>query len=134
MRTNGQIMSELTEINNFLMKGIPSADISQMLQTLSALVTYLASTAALINEASALYQYTKMVAYNSIKNTVDASGKTKPASLIREYVNARCWDEGSTYEFSTRVNAAVTHTIEAVRTSISAEKSLNQAMGYSQTR
>lgn len=134
MRTNGQIMSELTEINNFLMKGIPDADISQMLHTLSTLVTYLASTAALIGESSALYQYTKMMAYESLRNSVDTNGKQKPASLIKEYVNAKCWDEASTYEFADRVNAAVTHAIEAVRTSVSAEKSLNQAMSYSQTR
>ena len=134
MRTKEQMNRELVEMNEFLSKGIPDSDISLMLTTLSTLVTYLASSASLVAESGLYYNQAKYKAFNGLTNAKDANGKAKPASLIKEYIQSKCSNEGFVYEFAQRLNAAITHTIEAVRTAISAEKSLNHSMSYSQTR
>lgn len=133
MRNRDQIVQELMEINRFVMCGIPDADLPAMLQTLSTLVTFLAGSAAMVAESGRLYNQAKLKAYNSLGNVKDENGKPKPPSLIKEYIGAMCAEDGYAYELANRVNASVTHALDACRTSISAEKSLAFATNFSQT-
>lgn len=124
MRTLNEILQELTEINQFVMRGIPDNNIPLMTQTGSTLVTYLASTAAMVAEAGKYYNQAKTRAYQTLAMSSVANAKYYSASLAKDYIAARCSDEGYIYEFAQRMNAAVTHAADMIRTFISAEKQL----------
>lgn len=131
MRTKEQILSELETINQFLLKGIPDSDITAMLQTLSTIVTYLASSASLVAESGLIFNKAKVVAYNSVAASI---GTGKPASIIKDYIGSKCHDEMYCYELAQRLNAALTHGLDSCRTAISAEKSVAYASNFSTTR
>lgn len=131
MRTSEQIVAELDTINSYLLKGIPDNDISVMLTGMSTLVTYLASSAALVSEAGRIYNKTKQRAYNSLAMSSEANRQYYSAMLAKDFISAKCGDEFYAYEFAQRVNSAVTHALDAIRTAISAEKQLVIASSYS---
>lgn len=124
MRTLNEILLELTEINQFVMRGIPDNSIPLMTQTGSTLVTYLASTAAMVAEAGKYYSQAKTRAYQTLAMSSAANAKYYSPSLAKDYISSRCSDEGYIYEFAQRMNAAVTHAADMIRTFISAEKQL----------
>lgn len=130
MRTAQEIQSELDTINAFVMKGVPDSDISLMLQTGSTLVTYLASTAALVAESGKLFNHAKVKAYHTLAASSTANSKYYSATLAKDYIASRCADEGYTYEFACRMNAAVTHSLDMLRTAVSAEKQLLSNLQY----
>jgi len=126
MRNREQILNQLNEINEYLLKGIPDSDISLMLTTLSTLVTYLASSGALVAESGSIYNKRKVKAYQSLAASQSANQDYWSPSQGKEFVGAQCGDDYYVYEFAQRVNSALVHTIDAIRTAISAEKSLLQ--------
>lgn len=124
MRTKKQIIEELAEIHEFLLKGIPDQDINLMLSVLSTLTTYLASTAGLVAESGVLYNRAKVVAYYALELRFKEVGKKMSPMLAKDFISGQCGDDEYAYEFAQRINSAVTHTIDALRTSVSAEKQL----------
>ena len=130
MRNKDQILFELTAIQEFLLKGIPDSDIQSMLSTLSRLTVFLASSGALSAEAEYLYLRAKEGAYQAVKESM----VNKSPSLINEFLNTKCADEAYILKLADRINASCTHHLDAVRTAISAEKSLTIASNYSTTR
>lgn len=130
MRSINEILHELSLINEYVLRGIPDNDISVMLQAGSILVTYLASTAAMVAEAGKYYSQAKVRAYNTLALSSKANDKYFSPSLAKDYIAAKCCDEGYVYEFATRMNAAVTHSLDMLRTAISAEKQLLSNLQY----
>ncbi len=124
MRTHNEIQSELNTINDYLLKGIPDGDISLMMQTLSTLVTYLASSAALLAEAGFLYNQAKKKAYLTLKSSSEANREYYSPMLAKDYIASSCADECYLKDLSDRLNSALIHTIDSCRTNISAEKSM----------
>lgn len=122
MRNQEQILSELTEINGEILSGIPDSDISLMLTKLSTVVTYLASSASLVAESGFLYNQAKKKAYHTLKTSSEANQEYYSPMLAKDYINSCCAAESYLYEFAQRLNSAVTHTLDALRTAISAEK------------
>lgn len=55
---------------------------------------------------------------------VFANGKTEsmPASIAKKYLDAHCKEENALYEYADRLNAAIVHTIDGLRTVISLYK------------
>lgn len=131
MRNREEILSELNEINEYIMRGIPDSDITTMLQTMSALVTYLASSAALVAESGMIYNKRKVRAYLALKTSQEANKDYWSPSQGKEFVAAQCGDEYYTYELGQRVNAACTHALDAIRTAVSAEKTMMVNLNYS---
>lgn len=131
MRTLNEILQELTTINEYVLKGVPDSDITLMLQVGSALVTYLASTAAMVAEAGKYYSQAKVRAYNSLALSSVANAKYYSPSLAKDYIASKCSDEGYIYEYACRMNAAVTHSLDMLRTAVSAEKQLLSNLQYS---
>jgi hypothetical protein len=131
MRSLSDIHAELMQINDFVLRGVPDNDIALMMTTGSTLVTYLASTAAMVAEAGKYYSQAKTRAYHTLAISSSANDKYYSPSLAKDYVASRCSDEGYIYEFAQRMNAAVTHSLDMIRTCISAEKQLlsNLQMG-----
>jgi hypothetical protein len=130
MRTLNEILQELTAINEYILKGVPDNDITLMLQAGSVLVTYLASTAAMVAEAGKYYSQAKTRAYNTLALSSAAHQKYYSPSLAKDYIASRCSDEGYIYEFACRMNAAVTHSLDMIRTAVSAEKQLLSNLQY----
>lgn len=130
MRTLNEILQELKAINDYILKGIPDNDITVMLQAGSMLVTYLASSAAMVAEAGKYYSQAKVRAYNSLALSSSANAKYYSPSLAKDYIASKCSDEGFIYEFACRMNAAITHSLDMLRTAVSAEKQLLSNLQY----
>lgn len=130
MRSLQEILDELIIINAFVMKGVPDNDITLMMQTGSTLTTYLASTAAMVAEAGRFRNQAKTKAYQTLALSSVANAKYYSANLAKDYIAAKCSDEGYVYELADRMNAAVTHALDMVRTCISAEKQLLSNLNY----
>jgi hypothetical protein len=130
MRTQTEILQELYTINQYVLKGIPDSDIPTMLTAQSVLVTYLASTAALVAESGKLHNQAKVKAYLALKTSSEANRDYYSPMLAKDYISARCGDEHYAYEYAQRMNSAVTHALDACRTAISAEKALLSNLNY----
>lgn len=131
MRTREQIIAELEEINAYLLKGIPSGNMDLMLVMCGMIATYLASTAALVAEAGRLYGAAQKRLHERLAMSGTANQKYFSASMAKHYVATAAVQESYAYEFATRMNAAVTHVSELLRTAISAEKQLLANLNYS---
>lgn len=130
MRTLDQIKKELDEIQEFLLKGIPVDDIHVMLQHLSSLTSYLASTAALVAESGKHYNEAKVKAYHKLKTSAESNREYYAPSLAKDYVAAQCSAECYISQYAERINAATTHSNQSLITAISAEKQLLTNLKY----
>jgi hypothetical protein len=130
MRNQTEILQELYTINQYVLKGIPDSDIPTMLTAQSVLVTYLASTAALVAEAGKIHNQAKVKAYLALKTSSEANREYYSASLAKDYISARCGEEHYAYEYAQRMNSAVTHALDACRTAISTERAMLQHLNF----
>jgi len=130
MRNSEQILKELNDINAYVLKGIPDNDMQMMLSCGSTLVTYIASTAAMVAESGKLFNQAKTNAYHVLALSSVANQKYYSPSLAKDYINSKCSEAGYVYELACRMNAAVTHSLDMIRTAISAEKQLLANLNY----
>ncbi len=124
MRAPTQILSELTDIHSFILKGLPDTDINVMMQTMSVLVTYLASSSSLYAEAKFHHNQAKRKAYLTLKASSEANKQYYSPALAKDYISACCADEQYISDFADRVNSSCVHGIDGLRSILSAEKQL----------
>jgi len=74
----------------------------------------------------------KTKAYNDLLCSEVANEKYFAPSLAKDYISARCSKEAYDYSICERTSRTITHTIEALRTCISAAKEEAKTMHYQQ--
>ena len=101
-----------------------------MLIMISMMSTYLASTAALVAESGHLFKSARKRIHERLALSNVANQKYFSPSMAKDYVTSAAVKESYAYEYATRMNAAVTHTSELLRTAVSAEKQLLANLNY----
>lgn len=76
-----------------------------------------------LNEAKTRY-------YQNVIGSFEAQGKQPSPSLVKDYVNAKCSEEMYSYDICERCSRTIVHTIDALRTCISALKIEQQYSNY----
>lgn len=74
----------------------------------------------------------KSKAYNDLICSEVANAAYFAPSLAKDYISARCSEEQYQYDVCERTSRTLTHTIEALRTCISAAKEEVKTMNYQQ--
>lgn len=96
----------------------------------------LCKTMAFINTqmavAKELLQKRKSKAYNDLICSEVANAAYFAPSLAKDYISAKCSKEQYEFDICERTSRTVTHTIEALRTCISAAKEEIKTMNYQQ--
>lgn len=132
MRTIETINKELFEMQNFIesLENSDVKDISILSQILLTLSSKLARSANLVAEASMIASTAKRKAYLNFSETAKAQGLDFSASIVKDFVATQCGEEMRCYEYSNRINAALTHTLEACRSVLSAAKTEFSTLHY----
>lgn len=123
MRDNKEILSELLTIQEFLGEK-PAGDMNVMTMKLDMLIVYLSTTASLVADAEFWYNKAKRDAYYALEARYKEKERKFTPSLAKDFISADIAEETYAYTLAQRLNAAVTHSIEGLRTLISAEKSM----------
>lgn len=74
----------------------------------------------------------KTKAYNDLIGSEVANEKYFAPSLAKDYISAKCSKEQYEYDICERTSRSITHTLEALRTCISAAKEEIKTMNYQQ--
>jgi hypothetical protein len=72
----------------------------------------------------------KTKCYQSVIGSIEAQGKQPSPSVVKDYVNSKCSDEMYRYDICERCSRTIVHTIDALRTCISALKMEQQYSNY----
>lgn len=68
--------------------------------------------------------------YQNVMASLEAQGKNGAPSLVKDYVNSKCSTQMYHYDLCERCSRTIVHTIEALRTCISALKTEAQYSSY----
>lgn len=120
-------MNKQAEINRILAT-IGTMEYSQ-LQSIDVLLEYgfklagwVAFSAEAMAEAKEILHKTRSEKYKTTLQQLQKDGKKPAPSILKDYINDKCYAEHSYYELCERTNRAATHSIELVRTAVSALK------------
>lgn len=72
----------------------------------------------------------KVTAYNSLIGSSVANETYFAPSLAKDYIAARCSEEAYNFDLCERVSRSIVHTIDSVRTAVSALKEQSKALSY----
>lgn len=72
----------------------------------------------------------KVTAYNSLIGSSVANEAYFAPSLAKDYIAARCSDEAYNFDLCERVSRSIVHTIDSIRTAISALKEQAKALSF----
>ncbi len=122
------IQTELEQINE---KITSVQSISFMVDLAGQLAAWLAFSGEQMAIAKKKWRAAKVRAYDNYAFSKAASGLKITPSVATDYAQARSGDEESDYEHCERVNKAITHTLDVLRTCISALKAEQFAFQYS---
>lgn len=117
-----QIVEELDGYHKTLCEPIDAKSIDEMKQKGLELVGYLSRSAVLVADAGKLYNDAKVKAYHTLKASSEAQKQYYSPMLAKDYVAAKCATECHAYELAERINRAITHSLEILRSVLSAEK------------
>lgn len=120
--TAAQIREELQSYEQLLCAPADYNGMAEMIQKGTELVGYLARSAVLVSEAGKLHGQAKVRAYLKLKTSSEAQQQYYSPMLAKDYVAAQCAEEKALEILAERTNAAITHTLDFLRTTISAEK------------
>jgi hypothetical protein len=81
-------------------------------------------------EAKEILHNARRKAYLNVEGSLNAQNKKWSPMLAKDYVNDCCSGENAYYELCNRCNAACTHSLDLVRTAISALKAEMQQMNF----
>lgn len=122
--TIDQIRGEL-EAYEALMQGdqvLDTKDLDAMKEKGMLLVGYLARSATLVAVSKKFLNEAKVKAYHRLKASSEAAKDYYSPMLAKDYVSAQCSEAHYVADLADRVNAALTHAIEFIRSAMSAEK------------
>lgn len=117
-----QIIGELDGYHATLCDPINTKDLDEMKVKGSELIGYLSRSAVLVAEANRLYNDAKVKAYHRLKASSEAQKNYYSPMLAKDYVAASCATEQRAADLAERINKAITHSLEFLRSAMSAEK------------
>jgi hypothetical protein len=107
-----------------------SQSINFMIDKLGELTVSMAFVNGQMAVAKRTLNKRKVSAYNSLITSSLANETYFAPSLAKDYISAKCDEEQYNYDLCERVSRTLTHTIDAVRTAISALKEEAKAQNY----
>lgn len=117
-----QIVEELDGYHAALCTPFETKDLDEMKRKGAELIGCLSRSAVLVADANRIYNDAKVRAYHRLKATSEASKSYYSPMLAKDYVAALCANEQRAADLAERINKAITHTIEFLRSAMSAEK------------
>lgn len=132
MRTTQQIEKELYEMQTFIegLEGSDVKDISILSQILLTLSSKLARSANLVAEAGMIASTAKRKAYLNFSETAKAQGLDFSASIVKDFVATQCGEEMRCESYADRINSSLVHSMDAVRSILSAAKTEFATLSY----
>lgn len=94
------------------------------------LAQWIAFSGEAMAEAKERLHKARKAAYLKVEFSLNAQGKKWSPMLAKDYVNDCCYEENGYYELCERTNRTATHTLDLVRTAISALKTELQTMTF----
>lgn len=107
-----------------------SQSIGWLIDQMGALCKSLAFVNTQMAVAKAILQERKVKAYNNLISSEVANETYFAPSLAKDFINAKCSQEQYDFEICERTSRTLVHTIEALRTCISAAKEEAKAINY----
>lgn len=104
--------------------------IDYLIDTMGELCRYLAFTGNQMAVAKKLLNKKKVNAYNTLILSSEANKTYLTPMLAKDYIGAKVEQEQYEYDVCERANRTILHTIEALRTAISALKTEAQVSNY----
>ncbi|MCW3466529.1 hypothetical protein [Chitinophaga nivalis] len=121
------IYSELTAIN---LQITSNQSVHSLIDLSGQLAAWLAFTGEQMAICKKIWRAATAKAYDSYVFSKLAHDISISPSMANKYAGAKSGDEEAQYEFCERVNRAIVHTIDLLRTCISALKAEQQAYSY----
>lgn len=112
------------------LEGSDVKDISILSQILLTLSSKLARSANLVAEAGMIASTAKRKAYLNFSETAKAQGLDFSPMIIKDFILTQCGEELRCYEYSDRINAALTHSMDCCRSILSAAKTEYATLSY----
>lgn len=127
-------IKRVEDCNTWLEKSSEDYTASQSIAWLIDQVGLLCSAMAFVNEQMAIAKRVlnirKVAAYHNMIASSIANESYFAPSIAKEYVNAQCSKEQYDYDICERCSRTITHTLEALRTCISALKEEIKVSNY----
>lgn len=110
-----------------------SQSIGWLIDQMGALCKSLAFVNTQMAVAKTILQERKVKAYNNLISSEVANEVYFAPSLAKDFIAAKCSQEQYEYDICERTSRSIVHTIEALRTCISAAKEEAKQMNYQQS-
>jgi hypothetical protein len=111
-------------------KTMNSQDVKKLIDLGANIVGWMAFTGAQMAIASKEYNQAKSKSYMSLELNMKANGKSFTPMLAKDFINSKCSEELYAYELTERVNRSCVHTLDFLRTAISALKAEMQSVNF----
>lgn len=120
----------LQEIENWLQNIQPETmqAITPLIELGAQLSQHIAFTGGEVARLKKTYLVKKKAAYHEAMNKLKAEGKEVAPSLVKDYVGTMVAEQEEQWMLADRLNAAMTHQLDFVRTCISALKTEMQTI------
>jgi hypothetical protein len=124
------IGDKLQKIESWLLEIKPESmqSITQLIELGAQLSQYIAFTGGEVARLKGAYLVAKKAAYHSAMNKLKEEGKEVAPSLVKDYVGTMVGEKEERWLLADRLNAAMTHQLDFVRTCISALKTEMQTI------
>jgi hypothetical protein len=104
--------------------------ISQLIEVGQEAAVYIAYSGGEVARCKRAYLNAKRAAYNTAITKLKEQNKDVPPSLVKDYITTIVAKEEEAFILADRVNASLTHTLDFIRTCISALKAEMQSLSY----
>ena len=128
MHKKSEIQAILEVIKNQSYSDVQSID--ALLDYGFQLTQHIAFSGEAMSEAKKILHDARRKAYLKVETSMSAQGVKWSPSLVKDYVNDCCADENAYYELCERCNRSATHSVDLVRTAISALKTEMQTQNF----
>lgn len=119
-----QLLEELRVYEAELVDPIDTSSLMAMREKGTILVAYLARSASIMAEAKKLNDQEKARQYRILYPLIQRRDSKLTPMMVKDYVEAQCWEHGEILTLAERINRAITHTLDFIRSCMSAEKQL----------
>jgi hypothetical protein len=122
------ILAILTEIQSTSYSDVQSID--ALLEYGFRLTQHIAFSGEAMSEAKKALHDARRKAYLKVESSMTAQEKKWAPSLIKDYVNDCAANENAYYELCERCNRSATHSVDLIRTAVSALKTEMQTSNF----
>jgi len=128
MKKQAEILAILTLLQSTTYADVQSIDL--LLEYGFQVTQHIAFSGEAMSEAKKLLHDARRKAYLKVEASMKAQDVKWAPSLVKDYVNDCCSEENAYYELCERCNRTATHTVDLVRTAISALKTEMQVSNF----